>query len=210
MDRPVSIPRYIKLSVAAPLDKGTARSWLACVRANAPSGTVATVQIVDPGGASRAVAMVHRESEDRHAYLIPLTRDLSDEETRVIVEAFATEHPDLDFDVETNETVLVPRDRQAIQLDADRHLALCMALAKQRHEDWVRERTDAGWRYGPTFSLRDRTHPLLRPWDQIPDRYRAPDLTWPQKLVDLLNDQGYAILSKEDLERLIGALRGAV
>ena len=84
------------------------------------------------------------------------------------------------------------------------HLALCTALAKQRHTDWVRERTDAGWRYGVTFDQTEKTAPLLRPWEQLPDQYRRPDLNLPQTLITGLNDQGYVVISRADLDQLLG------
>ena len=168
------------------------------------------ISMVNHKGKPCGVCLVHRVCDnDRHSYFI-LLRDLSHEEIEKIVKEFAEDQPKLDFDVETNETQLVAKDNTGITLDAAKHVALCTALAKQKHIDWMRERTDAGWRYGSTFNADEKTHPLLRPWDQLPDRYREPDMNWPQKLVSMLNDQGYAVIQKDELDRLLKLLRTAV
>jgi hypothetical protein len=76
-------------------------------------------------------------------------------------------------------------------------LTLATEIAKQRHLAWMRERQDAGWRYGTKVSANDKTHPLLRPWDQLPERYRKPDLAAPQKVFDLLRDLGMAVMDRD-------------
>jgi len=146
---------------------------------------------------------VHQITNDGHAYLVPLTRDLHPSEVDAIVENFAARQPDLDFDVETNETRLHARDTKTIPLDANQHLALCLAFARQQHEDWLHERSNAGWRYGAVFDADEKTHPLLRPWDELPDRYRTADLDWPQKLVSMLNNHGYVVIRRDELDHIL-------
>ena len=167
--------RFIKLLVDRPLDKPTIRAWFNGVVENAPSGIVNAVTVQDDDAVRHVVRLVHQRLKQRHAYVVPVTRNLRHSEIDRIVERFAATQPDLDFDVETHETGLRAKDDDVIPLDAAKHLALCVALAKQQHETWVRERTDAGWRYGMKFDTHAKTHPLLRPWDQLPDRYKPPD-----------------------------------
>lgn len=200
--------RYIALITTEPLDRPALRCWLHCVRETAPPGTPTTVPTVDNEGYPRVVSLIHQETDDRHRYLVALTRDLAEAETKRIVDAFAAENPELDFDIQTSQTSLDPTGNM-VAVERDHYLELCAALAKRRHEAWVRERTDAGWRYGTTFSAKNKTHPLLRPWTELPDRYRKPDLDTPQTVLDLLRDQGYAIVSKDDLERVAAILRAA-
>lgn len=203
-DQPLHIDRHISLITTKPLDPDDAKAWYHCVQAHAPSGVVISVPATDDQGDPKEVRMVHRVlDDDRHAYLVPLRRDLSDKEVETIVHAFADEKPSMNFDVETNETRLLAKDYCEIPLDAAKHLALCTALAKHRHENWMRERSDGGWRYGVKYDDKEKTHPLLRPWDQLPDRYRTPDMDWPQMMLNMLNDHGYAILPKEELDRLL-------
>ncbi len=210
MTGPLNVSRYIKLITKEALDRKDIKNWLDTITQAGPPGVVAAVHTTDAEGSPRSVKVVHRETDAGHSYMVALTRDLTSEETARLVQHFADEHPDLDFDIETHERSLDRLDRRKISLDQGAHLRLCAALAKQKHEDWVRERADAGWRYGPTFSTTNKTHPLLRPWDQIPDRYRVPDLEWPQKLVNVLGSEGYVVVAKDELDRLLNLLRGTV
>jgi len=206
---PLDLNRYVKLTAKRALSADNAKAWYQCVKEHGPSGVATSVATLDDDHNQRNVRMVHRDTDAGHEYIVPLSRDLGGDEVDNIVEAFASLRPKLDFDVETNETKLLAKDQSEIPLDAAKHMALCAALSKHSHEDWVRERCGAGWRYGIRFDSKEKTHPLLRSWDQLPDRFRTPDMDWPQKLVSLLNDYGYAIIHKEELDHLLELLAAA-
>lgn len=196
--------RFIKLMTDQPLDKPSIRAWFNCVVENAPSGIINMITVQDDDDNRHVACLVHQTLvDDHHGYLIPLTRDLRVSEVDHIVEQFASEQSKLDFDVETHETRLTAKDDNVIPLDAVKHVALCVALAKQKHESWVRERTNAGWRFGVEFNVDEKTHPLLRPWDQLPEQYKIPDLHWPQQLVNMLNDNGYIVIARDELDALL-------
>ncbi len=210
-NEPLHIERYIKLITKDELEKDDVKAWFRCVKKHAPPGIIRSINIVTKRGKPKSVGLVHRTDEqDSHSYLIPLVRDLTETETESIAKEFAEDRPKLDFDIETHETKLLAKDNAGISLTAANHLMLCNALAKHKHEDWMRERTTGGWRYGTGFDADEKIHPLLLPWDQLPDRYREPDMEWPNKLVNVLNDQGYAILPKIELEHLLNLLRNVV
>jgi hypothetical protein len=198
--------RFIKLTTDEPLDKSIVRAWFNCIIAHAPSGIVHAVSVEDDDGERHVVKLIHRTSAGNHSYVVPLTRNLHRDEVDHLVDQFAELYPKLDFDIETSETRLKASDETSIPLDADKHLRLCTAFAKQRHEEWVRDYNNAGWRFGTAFDADEKTHPLLRPWDQLPDRFRVPDLTWPQRLVSMLNDNGYVVMPRASLERLTKSL----
>lgn len=202
----IKIERFIKLTVDKELDHDVAKKWFNCVKENAPSGVIKSINVVNDDGIPKAVSMVHRGIK-KHNYIIPLTRNLRDNEIESIVEAFSKIEPELDFSIETDETKISTEFETGISLDDAKHLALCHALEKQKHEDWVRERTDGGWRYGQEYDADEKVHPLILPWDQLPDRYKKPDMTWPQKLIHMLNDNGYAVVDKNELEKLKKIIR---
>lgn len=202
-DKPIKIPRYIQLLVKEPLDKKQASAWMASAKAMAPSGVLATVQTTDEQGGLKGVSMVHKEGKKKHAYLIPLTRDLAPDEIQKIVDDFAAREPEMDFDIESNETRIEATERDSISVSDARHLAICTAMAKARHDKWMKERLNGGWRYGIGFDTEEKTHPLLRNWDQLPDQFRQPDLESPQSILDLMSAQGYAIIPRDELDRLV-------
>lgn len=198
------VDRFIKLVTDERLPRPAIRSWFNSVSSQAPSGVINPISIDSDDHERHVTRLIHQvRGDNRHAYVIPLTRNLHPSEVDQIVEIFAKAHPSLDFDVETNDTRLRAKDDGMLPIDSKQHLALCLAFAKQQHEDWLRERGDAGWRFGEAFDADAKTHPLLRPWDQLPDRYKQPDLDWPQKLVSLLNANGYVVLQRETLDRLM-------
>jgi hypothetical protein len=197
----LNIPRYIALTTNTELDRDMLRCWLHCVREYGPKGITVSVPTVDNDGVPRTVSLIHRETKrGKHRYLIALARDLAETETRTIVDRFSEQNPNVDFDIETSAVSFSLKD-PAISVEAGSYHALCMGVAKRRHDNWVDERSGQGWRYGTTFNAKAKTHPLLRPWDQLPDEYRKPDTDMPQAVIDLLRDQGYAVVSQEDLAR---------
>jgi hypothetical protein len=199
----MSLERHIMLEsdTALPLDQ--MRTWYQTVKKHAPNGLLMSTTETDDQGMPRSVVMVHREHAGRHSYLIPLLRDLLDDECEPIVDALLKALPDIDFEVSTSNKRHVAPEHHNIDVDQENYLALCTELAKKRHEDWVRERTNAGWQYGTSFNARNKTHPNIRPWDQLPDQHRHIDLTVPQHVIDMLDGHGYSVVNKEKLDRLL-------
>lgn len=46
----------------------------------------------------------------------------------------------------------------------------------EMHENWMREKLDAGWTYGETKDPEAKTHPCLVPYDELPDAQRVKDI----------------------------------
>ena len=208
MNRPCLILRYVKLTTAKPLDQEDVKAWFQAVKDNAPSGTISSVQTTDDKGSLRSAALVHRERDDAHDYLVPLTRDLKDAEVEPIIQSFsaATALEDWTVEVSSAEADLMT-DKTALSVENDKFNDLCSAWAKRQHDAWMKDRSDAGWRFGPSVSAKNKTHPLMRPWHDLPEQFRKVDFEQPQSLLDLLNDQGYAVISKSELEAMMSLLR---
>jgi hypothetical protein len=66
----------------------------------------------------------------------------------------------------------------------------------------MKDKLDDGWRYGPSVSMKEKTHPLLRKWDELPDDYRTIDTSKPEQLLKLLNDSGYVLIKKTELDQV--------
>ena len=207
--QPIKLPRYIRLITKEILKKREIKTWRNCVNEASPSGVVAVFQITDDHGRLKSVYMIHTETKTKqHCYSIPLTRNLSGHEVQKIVNCFAEREPDLDFDIETNEVRLEKNERESISINDAQHIAICHALAKSRHAKWMGDRLKSGWRYGIEFDSIEKTHPLLRPFEQLPDEFKKPDMESPQAIIDLINQQGYVIISKEELESLLSKAKG--
>lgn len=46
----------------------------------------------------------------------------------------------------------------------------------QSHENWLAEKTAAGWKYGPVKDPEKKEHPCCVPYDQLPVEQRRKDL----------------------------------
>ncbi len=82
---------------------------------------------------------------------------------------------------------------------ADRALALAPQtleeLARTEHDRWVRDLEREGWR--PTRGAKDpeaKLHPLLVPWEQLPEDEREKHREPVRALPALLRDAGFAIV----------------
>lgn len=195
------IPLFIRLKTSSPLSKEEAIAWYHCVKELAPSGTLASVQTTDPHGNPDVIFMVHKETNAGiHLYEIPLTRDLTDGETAVIEEAY----PEGEIETSSEEVIAArqgPAD--AVVMEEDDYNSLCETLAKHQHQRWFEERSLAGWSFGLVLDERNKQHPLMRPWEQLPTRYRKVDYELPHLFMKMLADQGFAVVSRKDLTKWI-------
>ncbi|MFN4225305.1 MAG: RyR domain-containing protein [Hyphomonas sp.] len=49
------------------------------------------------------------------------------------------------------------------------------ADGRSQHEQWLAQKRADGWRHGPVKDAAAKTHPLMIPWDQLPDWERRKD-----------------------------------
>ena len=209
MNEPVRVDRYISLITEEELERSEVAAWFRHVTNKAPYGVVTTLQGTNNEKQPQTITLVHRETKSAHSYMIPITRDLLEYEAQRIVTAWAETHEDVDFDIEVTVVPTNPfvKKDESITVEQQKYVDLASSWAKKEHEEWASARTKEGWRYGQELSIEDRTHPLLRPWSELSDKHKSVDFDRPQKLIDLLNDQGYAVVSKDDIMAVQRLLR---
>lgn len=49
------------------------------------------------------------------------------------------------------------------------------ADSRSQHEQWLAQKQAAGWRRGPVKDAKKKTHPLMVPFDELPDWERRKD-----------------------------------
>jgi len=193
------IPLFIQLKTDQPLPKEEAIAWYDCVRNNAPNGVLTSVQTTNPQGDPDVAFMVHKETKDgTHFYVIPLTRDLTEDETARIEEAYP------EGEIETSsEDVKFARQgpADAVVMSEDDYNHLCETLAKHQHQRWYEDRSKAGWSFGLLVNERSKQHPMMRPWEQLPENYRKVDYELPHLFMNMLVAQGYVVVNRDDLNR---------
>lgn len=202
----VKLPRYIRIQVDEELSKADVRRWFKIVETYGPQNIISSVSLVRPKGGPAEVLLIHRKMADgKHIYDIPLKRDLTNKEIKTVLEQWNTYY-DKDFLLETTQ-VEISQQREmladAIVVKDDSYEKLCEAIAKSQHTMWMNERVQKGWRYGEKVNPRAKTHPMLRPWQELPEDYRKVDEKTPQMFIEELNRMGFTVVKTEELEDLM-------
>ena len=66
-------------------------------------------------------------------------------------------------------------------------------LARMEHDRWMRDKIRDGWRYGPKRDDAARIHPLLVPWEELPESERDKDRNPMRELPQMLARVGLEV-----------------
>lgn len=203
MKGPVELHHYIKLTVDKKLLKKEAKLWFRVVNKYAPNGTVTGHQMNHPENGPANIRLIHKKFlSNKHAYLIPLTRDLRDGEVEKIANVWDRVKKDGDFEIEGSFDSYYynaqPEEEKTKKVDMEE---FSNQVAKKMHTKWYNEKIRNGWRYGK-LNLESKMHPLMRPWDELPEDKRDIDEELPQMFFDYLNHEGYAVIKQSKLDKL--------
>lgn len=55
------------------------------------------------------------------------------------------------------------------------HIANPGAGPEHSHDEWMRHKLDAGWKYGPLKDPEKKEHPCIVPFDELPKQEKAKD-----------------------------------
>lgn len=193
------VPFYIRLVSNICLEKAEALRWYQCVKENLPKGVINVIHTVDPQGDPDVIFMIHKETKDgKHFYEIPLIRDLIINETENIEEAYQNPKGVIETSSEEVKSMRQgPAD--AVVMSEEDYNHLCETLAKHQHQRWLDERSAKGWSFGLTVNKENKQHPLMRPWEQLPEKYRKVDFELPHLFMNMLTEHGYVVVGKNDL-----------
>jgi hypothetical protein len=171
---------YILQRTEQPLTAEQVKKWYYTVEMLGPENVLAG----DDDTSSLMLGM----QRGNYLYILPLVRHLTADEAERIVEGYmrVTEH---DFEIETSNVYRSDADfghpfEYDINIDEGAKSVLEQSLARQAHNRWIQEKQQAGWRYGLNLSLQERTHPAMRPWDDLPESYRRMPQITEKALVD--------------------------
>lgn len=70
-------------------------------------------------------------------------------------------------------------------------------LAIIEHDEWVKERLDAGWKYGAAKSIKKKISPYLVPYEDLDEKIKENDRDAVRNIPYLLNKIGMAVYVKE-------------
>jgi len=91
-------------------------------------------------------------------------------------------------------TTYTPRtiDTANIRLSADLE-ELVEKLAENNHDHWARKRIEEGWRYGQRRDDREKHHPDLVPYDQLPESEKEYDRKTVVETLKAITALGYEV-----------------
>lgn len=166
-------------------------------RENLPSGVMTTFTMGD-----KQASMKKTANEGKTTLTVPLTRHLTEKEVKAFVEAFDP-LVERDYKIVASRIDDVVDAEVSVEVDEGPLLELCTAWAKKQHDDWLQDKLSSGWRYGTSVSIKDKKHPLIRQWNDLPAEYREINTEQPEALLKLFNEQGYVLVAKSELDQLL-------
>ena len=89
-----------------------------------------------------------------------------------------------------------PQNTDDIELGSDL-LELVEALAEDVHEQWAAARMRDGWRYGPARDDRNKLHPCLVPYGELPESEKEYDRISAVSTLKLIRKFGFDIVKKQ-------------
>ena len=171
---------YILQRTAKILDADEIRRWYLTVDMLAPDNVIM--------GDDESNSFMFAMQAEEYIYMVPLVRHLTEQEAEQIVEGYmrVSEH---DFDIETSNVYRANADlahpfETDYQISVDAKNVLKDAYARQSHNQWIQTKMREGYRYGLKLSLKEKTHPAMRSWDDLPKEYRRLPESSDKELLD--------------------------
>ncbi len=88
----------------------------------------------------------------------------------------------------------IPQPIDTSDVAVDKEIAeISERLAENTHEVWAKGRVDEGWVYGETLDRDKKVHPLLVPYDELPESEKDYDRRTSLETLKLLIKLGYSI-----------------
>ena len=88
-----------------------------------------------------------------------------------------------------------PIDTSDVQLPDGLSLLL-EAMAKNVHDVWAKTRMAQGWQYGPDRNDKEKLHPMLVPYEELPEEEKIYDRNTAVETLKLILKLGFKIEQK--------------
>lgn len=85
-----------------------------------------------------------------------------------------------------------PIDTSDVQLPEELN-PLLEAMAKNVHEVWAQTRIAQGWKYGPERNDAEKFHPMLIPYENLPEEEKVYDRNTSVETLKLILKLGFVI-----------------
>lgn len=187
---PNSTPHSIELKTSKPLSKGQPGAWARIVIKHGPEGIAASSAIMmGREEVSSRLYCVHGKTG--YHYVVPLSRDLTENEADAIAQAWDQAFPDGDFVINWSQDAAINENMLEVQQDMMKSIA--EAAAKRYHSQWYNKKVDESWTFGHKMDPRARKHPMLQPWENLPSAYRNTEVAKFGVLLEVLESMNLKI-----------------
>ena len=85
-----------------------------------------------------------------------------------------------------------PIDTSDVQLPEELN-PLLEAMAKNVHEVWAQTRIAQGWQYGPERNDAEKRHPMIIPYEDLPEKEKVYDRNTSVETLKLILKLGFVI-----------------
>jgi len=96
-----------------------------------------------------------------------------------------------------NKIEYIPRPIDTSDINLPEELnPLLEAMAKNVHEVWAQTRIAQGWQYGPERNDDEKRHPMLIPYEELPEEEKVYDRNTSVETLKLILKLGFVIEKK--------------
>lgn len=184
---------YISLMVDGMLPGEIANKWRETVQALSPNGILSSATIMVNGQPKPSELYAVRK-DAAACYVIPLSRDLLEDEAGKIAIAWSRTWKDGDFEISFSQPESSKqRKQEEINAVLDQ---LAENIAKLLHAKWAKNKAEHHWSYSPRYSAAQKQHPMLLPWEQLPDKHKRSEIERTRDTLEILDSINLKITRK--------------
>lgn len=138
---------YLRVIFDEPLDKHDVKGIISVLKKGLPN-------IFSP--TEEGTAVIYRSRKGKHIYDFNFVRNVDEAEAEAILDILNNwTESDYEMEVTTTERYDLP------DCDCDQDLDMI------KHNRWIQQQVDAGWRYGLVYNESLKTDPKLRPYHDL-------------------------------------------
>ncbi len=140
---------------------------------------------------------VAKMKKNGDTFTIPCVRPATETEMKVLFQSLSSILDD-NFELTTSNSP--PKQEEvSASLEEDLITDIAKTWAKYEHDLWLKGKQSVGWQYGSTVDAKNKRHPLIRQFSELPEKYQKPNTGKVNAFVKMLTDNGY-IISKKNIE----------
>lgn len=185
---------HITLITPESLDHKFVKRWFDIVAKYLPNGVQGNANILVGGHPKQSKFYVKKISSKVGGYVVPLTRDLTEDEAGLIAVAWDRAYPEGDFTIDFSQKQNSKTFKAAIKEDILQEIA--EQVAKRLHSDWVSTRVNEGWNYGPKRNRIQHKDPRLLPWEQLSTVMKEEETNKVKMTLSILESIGFNLVRR--------------